>query len=35
MYKNIEDLMKNGKVDEALITRGGAKFTYHMYYLLK
>ena len=35
MYKNIEDLMKNGKVDEALITRGGAKFTYHMYYFIK
>jgi len=35
MYKNIEDLMKNGKVDEALITRGGAKFTYHMYYFVK
>jgi len=35
MYKNIEDLMKNGKVDEALITRGGAKFTYYMYYFVK
>ena len=35
MYKNIKDLMQNGKVDEALITRGGAKFTYHIYYFVK
>tara|TARA_R110002012_G_scaffold124477_1_gene275613 strand:- start:246 stop:1265 length:1020 start_codon:yes stop_codon:yes gene_type:complete len=35
MYKNIKDLMKNGKVDEALITRGGAKFMYNMFYFVK
>ena len=35
MYKNIKNLMKNGKVDEALITRGGAKFMYNMFYFIK
>ena len=35
MYKNIKDLMQTGKVDEALITRGGARFMYNIYYFVK
>jgi hypothetical protein len=35
MYKNIKNLMRHGKVDEALITRGGAKFMYNMFYFVK
>ena len=35
MYKNIKNLMRHGKVNEALITRGGAKFMYNMFYFVK
>ena len=35
MYKNIKQLMQEGKVNEALITRGGAKFMYNMFYFVK
>ena len=35
MYKNIKNLMQKGKIDEALMTRGGAKFMYNLYYFVK
>ena len=35
MYKNIKTLMKDDKVNEALICRGGAKFMYNMFYFVK
>lgn len=35
MYKNIKTLMRHGKVNEALICRGGAKFMYNMFYFVK
>ena len=35
MYKNIKSLMLEGKKDEALVTRGGARHTYYVFYFVK